>query len=264
MRTSDANWEKKIQEKGQFLKPQFLNVKAKSGRSIHGIALHSLDSLPLVVMVHGSPGASDAFLDYFCDTNFTKKARLLSIDRPGFGFTAGFGTPEPDLQVQAEAVEALVNQLAPNQKVILVGHSLGGPVIVRFAMDYPERTAGLVVVAGSVDPAQEQHPWWQTVVDWPPVKWLIPKPLWTSNAEIIPLEIELKKMLPLWPHITCPVRIVHAVDDSLVPIANAAFAQKMLVNCSDLKQEILPSGDHFILWTRMDKVKAAIESLFNQ
>ena len=61
-------------------------------------------------------------------------------------------------------------------------------------MDYPEQTAGLVIVAGSVDPSQEEHPWWQSVVNIPPVKWLIPKPLWTSNAEIIPLEKELENL----------------------------------------------------------------------
>lgn len=259
MRTSDAAWVKKLQEKGQYIAPQFLDVEDKNGRSIHAVAIHLADSLPLVVLVHGSPGASDAYIDYLSDTLLSQKARLVAIDRPGFGYTAGFGKPEPSLEKQAAAVQAITSRLAPNQKVILVGHSLGGPVIARFAIDFPEQTAGLVLVAGSVDPAMEEHPWWQTVVDLPPVQWLIPKPLWTSNAEIIPLEKELEMMRPLWPRITCPVYILHATDDRLVPKANADFAQKMLVNCPDLKMDILPAGDHFILWSRQDKVKQAIE-----
>lgn len=258
MRTSDANWAKKLQQKGQTIAPQFLDVPDANGCRIHAVAISASDSLPLVAMVHGSPGASDAYLDYLADTNLSKLARMVSIDRPGFGYTEGFGKPEPSLQAQVAALYAITNHLAPHQKVILVGHSLGGPVIARFAMEYPELTARLILVAGSIDPAQEKHPWWQKAVDVPPLKWITPKPLWTSNAEIIPLEKELEQMLPLWPRITCPVTIIHATNDRLVPIANVDFAQKMLVNCPDLNIEILPSGDHFILWNRVGKIAAAI------
>ncbi len=254
MRTSDADWIKKLQKKGQPLSPHFLDVKTENGRNIHVVTINAADSLPLVVMSHGSPGASDAFIDYLADTILTRKARLVTYDRPGFGYTTGFGKPEPSLEAQAASVHAIAKQLAPGQKIILVGHSLGGPVIVRFAMDYPAQTAGLVIVAGSVDPRQEEHPWWQTVIDVPPVKWIIPKALWTSNAEIIPLEKELEKMLPLWPKITCPVTIIHAIDDQLVPVGNADFAQKMLINCPNLKLDILRDGDHFILWSRKEIV----------
>ncbi|MFN0033853.1 MAG: alpha/beta fold hydrolase [Saprospiraceae bacterium] len=264
MRTPDADWAKKLREKGQPIAPQFLDVQDKNGRRIHAVAISKTDSLPLVVLVHGSPGASDAYLDYLADTSLAQIARLVAIDRPGFGYTEGFGKPEPSLENQAAAVQAIAAHLAPQQKVVLVGHSLGGPIIARFAMDYPELTAGLVVVAGSIDPAQEEHPWWQAVVNAPPVKWLTPKPLWASNAEIIPLEKELEKMPPLWPRITCPVRIVHAVNDRLVPVANADFAKKMLVNCLDLKMEILPDGDHFILWSRRERVTEHLFQLLEQ
>ncbi len=264
MRTSDAAWAKKLKEKGQLARPHFLDVKDKAGRRIHAVVISAADSLPLVVLVHGSPGSSDAYLDYLADTTFAQSARLVSLDRPGFGYTEGRNRPEPSLEAQAAAVYAVVNQLAPQQKVVLVGHSLGGPVIARFAMDYPGQTAGLVIVSGSVDPAQEEHPWWQTVVDVPPVKWITPKPLWTSNAEIIPLEKELETMIPLWPRVTCPVRIIHASNDRLVPVANADFAKKMLVNCPDLSVEILPKGDHFILWSRPGIIKKAVEDLLKK
>jgi len=254
MRTSDAEWAKKLQQKGQRIGPKVLDIADRNGRRIHAVAISAADSLPLVALVHGSPGSADVFLDYLSDTLLTRKARLVAIDRPGFGYTDGFGKPEPSLEAQASALQAIVNQLAPNQKVLLVGHSLGGPIIAKFAIDYPTQTAGLIIVAGSIDPLQEEHPWWQTVVDLPPVKWLIPKAFWASNAEIIPLKKELEKLLPFWSRITCPVTIIHATDDRLVPVGNAAFGQKMLVNCPDLKLEILPDGDHFILWSRPELI----------
>ena len=106
-RSSDAVWTKKLAEKGQTLAPQFLNVTDRFGRNVHAVSVSSSDSLPLVVMVHGSPGASDAYLDYLADTLLSKKVRMVSLDRPGFGYTSGFGKPEPSMEAQAAAVRAL-------------------------------------------------------------------------------------------------------------------------------------------------------------
>ena len=266
MRTPDRQWPEKMRQQGQTLPPRFLDVPAGAltDRIIHAVAVGTADTLPLVVFVHGSPGSADAYLKYLSDTALSRAARMVTIDRPGFGYTSGFGCPEPSQTAQAAAVLAVVNQLAPRQKVVLVGHSLGGPVICRFAMEYPERAAGLVVVAGSIDPSQEEHPWWQSAIHPPPLKWLIPKSLWTSNAEIIPLEQELQQMLPLWPRIVCPVRVIHAVNDRLVPVANADFARRVLVNCPDLRVDILPDGDHFILWSRQELVRKAILELLSK
>ncbi len=261
MRTPDREWPEKLQKAGQTLPPQFLDVPDPDGRMIHAVSVAAADSLPWVVMVHGSPGSADAYLPYLADTVLTRHARVLSIDRPGFGYTQDFGCPEGSLEKQAASVRAVVDRVAPQQKVWLVGHSLGGPVIARFAMDYPEQTAGLVLVAASVDPEQEKHPWWQAAIDPWPLKWLIPKSLWTSNAEIIPLESELKKMLPLWERIRCPVRVLHATDDRLVPVANTDFIRRMVSGTTDLKMEIYPEGDHFILWSKPAQVRQSLVEL---
>lgn len=258
MRTPAGKWPEEMQKKGQMLSPVFLDVPDKNGRMIRAVSVSQADTLPLVVLVHGSPGSADAFLNYLADTVLARKARLVTIDRPGFGYTQDFGKPERSMEAQAASVLAIVNELAPHQKVWLVGHSLGGPVIARFAMDYPEQTAGLVLVAASIDPELEEHPWWQSAIDPPPLKWIIPKSFWTSNAEIKSLEEELQKMKPLWADITCPVRVLHARNDRLVPVANVDFARRVLTNCPALTVEILPDGDHFILWNRYEIVRKAI------
>lgn len=258
MRTADRDWPAALREKGQYVPPAFLDIPDNTGRLIHAVAVSKSDSLPLVVLVHGSPGSADAFLGYLADTVLSGSVRLVTVDRPGFGYTQDFGKPERSLAIQAACVKAVADRLAPDQKIWLVGHSLGGPVIARFAMDYPEQTAGLVLVAASIDPEQEEHPWWQSAIHPPPLKWLIPKSFWTSNAEIKPLENELEKMLPLWKKVRCPVRVIHALDDRLVPVANAGFARRVLVNCPDLKVDILPDGDHFILWSRTEIVRKAL------
>jgi len=263
MRTPDAEWPNKLQQLGQTLSPHFIDVADATGRRIHAVWVGAHDSLPLLVLVHGSPGAADAYLTYLADTNLTNTHRLVAIDRPGFGYTEGFGQPESSLAAQAQAIRAVAQTLAPGKPVVLVGHSMGGPVICRFAMDYPDLTAGLVLVAASIDPEQEEHPWWQAAVDAAPLKWWTPQALWTSNHEIKSLEGELRSMLPLWANIHCPVRVVHAVDDKLVPVANADFAKRQLINSRNVQINTLASGNHFILWNHQDAVLTAIRSLAN-
>lgn len=263
MRTPDRDWPAKLHERGQTLTPTFHDIDMPGYRTIHAVSLNSDTSKPMIVFVHGSPGSADAFLSYLADTALSRLAGMVSIDRPGFGYTKGFGRAEGSLERQAAAVEAVVKALAPGKKVVLVGHSLGGPVIARFAMDYPEKTAGLVMVAASIDPDLEEHPWWQGAVDAPPLRWLTPKSLWTSNREIKLLEAELRHILPRWAGIRCPVTMVHAEDDRLVPFANVAFAKRVLVNCPDYREVTLPKGDHFILWSRQELVRDAIVEMVN-
>lgn len=260
MRTPDKDWQPKLQKLGQSQKAAFHDVHLPDGRNIHAISIGTASALPVLFFVHGSPGSADACLNYLGDTALSRQTKLVTIDRPGFGYS-DFGKPEPSLAKQAAAVKAIADKVAPNQPLILVGHSMGAPVIVRFAIDYPALTAGLVLVAGSVDPAQEAHPWWQKAVDNPPLSWLTPKSLWASNYEIRRLEQELDKMMPFWANIRCPVTILHAVDDQLVPYANVAFARQQLVHAAPLTVKTFDSGNHFILWNRYNDVKNAIQEM---
>ena len=89
-------------------------------------------------------------------------------------------------------------------------------------------------------------------------------PVWASNREIKLLEAELRKMMPHWENIRCPVTVVHAEDDQLVPYGNMAFTHKMLVNCPDYREISLQKGDHFILWSRQDLVRQAIQNMLQR
>ena len=262
MRTSAKQWPQDLAAKGQLAPVQHIHARSTTGRNMHAVTMDAPDSLPVVMGVHGSPGSADNYIDYLSDTALMRQVRFIAVDRPGFGYS-DYGEPEPSLIAQALDLLAILDTAAPGRKAILVGHSLGGPLIVRFAMDHPDRVAGLVIVAGSVDPDLEPDPWWQPAIDRAPLRWLIPRPLWVSNHEIMTLRYELQKMLPRWQRITCPVRVLHAVDDRLVPFGNAAFARAHLVGVNDLVVDTMGSGDHFILWNHRERVRAAILDLVN-
>jgi pimeloyl-ACP methyl ester carboxylesterase len=228
-----------------------------NGRNIH----YTKSGAPgeaLVLMVHGSPGSSDAMLDYLADTNLTKQALVVTVDRPGFGYS-DFGKAERSLSAQAQQLRPLVEKYrTPGKKTILIGHSYGGPLIARMAMDFPELVDGLVIVAGSIDPALEPDYWWARPLDWWALRWMLPPAFRVSNQEILPLKKELEAMLPFWADIRCPVTVIQGTKDSLVPAGNADFARRMLVNSRPLQVQMLEGEDHFIMWTKSTVISARI------
>ncbi|WP_229216388.1 alpha/beta fold hydrolase [Dyadobacter sp. 3J3] len=236
------------------VKPSFGFANVGS-RKIHYAEIGS-DTLPLVVFVHGSPGSWTAFIDFFKDSILYRHAHLVSVDRLGFG-KSGLGKVESSMQKQAEAIVAVITAAAPGSRALLVGHSLGGPVIARAAMDYPSQISGLILVAGSIDPNLEKKEWFRPILGSFPFRQLLPVDLDVSNREIRPLKGELTKMLPLWSNIRMPVTVIQGEVDDLVPPGNADFAKRMLVN-ANVTVQMIPEMNHFIPWRRPDLIRKAI------
>ena len=218
------------------------------------------ENLPLVVFVHGSPGSLSAFIEFLADTTLLKKTQLITVDRPGFG-ASNFGYAEPSLQKQAAYLKPILEAHKANRPIILVGHSLGGPLIARMAMDYPELVDGLVIVAGSIDPELEPNEiWFRAPLATPFLKWILPRSMRASNDEIYKLKPELQSMLPLWKNITAPTIVIQGSKDSLVPAGNADFAKKMMVN-APLKFVLVDGMDHFVPWSNPELIRSAILEL---
>ncbi len=227
------------------------------GRRMHYVSAGDR-SHPLVLLVHGSPGDWTAFEEYLDHVELLQEAWMLAVDRPGFG-SSGFGRPEPSLEVQARLLRPLLEK-ADARGAVLVGHSLGGSVIARMAMDFPARVAGLLLVAPAIDPQLEKLRWYNRLASLSAVRLLLPRALDTSNLEILPLRSELEKMLPLWPRVEAPTIVIHGSKDRLVPAANADFAGRALVNAPVDVRRVHDAG-HFILWERPDLVVQAILEL---
>ena len=219
------------------------------------------DSLPVVFFVHGSPGSWSAFVDFMKDTALLKKVKIVSVDRIGFGYSE-FGEGEKSLAKQAEYLLPIVQQYKkPGKKLILIGHSLGGPLIAKMAMDYPELIDNLIIVAGSISPYLEPHEkWFRIPLNFLPINVLIPKSFRASNLEILYLKPELMKMLPYWKNIHQPVTVIQGNKDQFVRPENAAFAKKMLVNSRKLEFIIVDDMNHFVPWSHPRLITSAIDS----
>ncbi len=219
------------------------------------------DSLPTAFFVHGSPGSWSAFVDFMKDTDLLKKVQIVSVDRNGFGYSE-LGEGEKSLEKQSENLLPIVQHFKKQgKKLILIGHSLGGPLIAKMAMDYPSLIDHLIIVAGAIDPALEPNEkWFRVPMNFTPIKLIIPKSFRASNIELLYLKPELIKMLPYWKNITQPVTIIQGNKDVLVNPANASFAKKMLTSSSKLTFVIKEDMNHFVPWSNPDLIKNAIDS----
>lgn len=209
---------------------------------------------PTVVFIHGSPGGWDAWAGYLQDAALLARARLIAVDRPGYGGSER-GRAEPSLAEQAKRIAAVIRVEGP--PAILVGHSLGGPIACQVGLDFPELSRSLLLLAPSIDPAMEEEKWFQVPASWGWVRACLPSELDVCNQEILPLKGQLELLLPRWAGMRPPVRLLQGTDDGLVPAENADFAERVLPK-ERLRVDRLAGMDHFIPWRRPELVAQAI------
>ncbi len=106
---------------------------------------------PAIVMIHGASSNLGSMRLPLGD-RLARNHRVILIDRPGHGWS-----PRDDLEnstpaMQAKVIDQVLEQLGID-RAILVVHSLAGVLGARMALDYPQRLAGLVMLAPVT------HPW---------------------------------------------------------------------------------------------------------
>jgi pimeloyl-ACP methyl ester carboxylesterase len=89
--------------------------------------------------------------------------RLIFIDRPGHGWSERRGADGSSPAYQAAVIRDVLDRLDVS-RVILVGHSWGGALALRFALDDPQRVAGLVVLAPPLYPFPRRLTWFYDVM----------------------------------------------------------------------------------------------------
>ena len=113
----------------------------------------STDGIPIRYEVRGKGKTAIVFVHgWSCNRsywneqlpNFAPKYKVVAIDLAGHG-ESGLGRKEWTMRAFGEDVIAVVKKLDLD-RVVLVGHSMGGPVILEAARRIPKRVIGLVGV----------------------------------------------------------------------------------------------------------------------
>src|SRR5262245_19589402 len=118
--------------------------------TVDGIPIHSSSSgggAKTLILVHGWTCDETSWKDNVPD--LSKHYRVITLDLPGHGKSGSTKDGMLTMDLFARAVEA-VRAEAKADKVILVGHSMGTPVIRQYARLYPQHVTALVIVDGVV------------------------------------------------------------------------------------------------------------------
>lgn len=247
-RISDDKAMDLFQRKGLDLKTDYVKV---NNREIHYTMVGN-DSLPTLVFLHGSPSSWNAFLQYMQDPALLFHYRMVSIDRPGFGYS-DFGYAV-SLEEQSLLLLPVLKEISNGKPLFLAGHSLGGPLAVKLAADAPELVKGIMLISGSVSPELEPKEQWRFLMENFPLNHFLPGSFKPSNTELVYFKDDVKKLVNDFPKVTAEVYIVHGDKDTWVPPGNVDFAKQHLVNAAKVETLMIPGGNHFIPWTHRKEI----------
>ena len=254
-RISDKKAKEKFSKVGVALHTDTVNV---DGFNIH-YAKTGNDTASTLFFVHGSPDSWTRYEEFMKDKDLLAKYRMVSIDRPGFGYSQ-FGDAK-NLEDQSKLISLFVRSIQNDKPIYAIGHSYGGPLIVKLQVDDQNLFDGLILLAAAVDPKEEKPERWRYIMKISPLKYLLPGAFRPSNTELVYLKEDLKELDKEWEEITCPVWIMHGDKDTYVPVANVDYAKKKLTNASSVEVKILKGADHFIPKERYEDIKEVLMKL---
>jgi pimeloyl-ACP methyl ester carboxylesterase len=117
-----------------------------AGARLHVVDIGPRDSgAPPVVMIHGASSNLETMRLPVGDM-LAKNRRVILIDRPGHGWSSRDRLSDSTPRVQAHMIEEALASLGVTGAVLVV-HSWAGSLGSLMALNYPERVAGLVMLA---------------------------------------------------------------------------------------------------------------------
>jgi pimeloyl-ACP methyl ester carboxylesterase len=142
---------------------QFMDVE---GVRLHvaelGLSRGSPGAEPAVVLIHGASGNMED-MRLALGERLAATHRVILIDRPGHGWSS---RPADDSYASPARQAALVTKALKQlgvRRAILVGHSWGGAFATAYALAYPDRTAGLVLLSAVTHPWSADPGWYNNL-----------------------------------------------------------------------------------------------------
>jgi pimeloyl-ACP methyl ester carboxylesterase len=122
-----------------------------AGARLHVMEMGPQDAPgPPVVLIHGATSSLETMRQPLGDM-LARRHRVILIDRPGFGWSTRDDLSNSSPATQARMIDEALGKLGIDRAIVVV-HSLAGALGALMALDYPQRVAGLVELAGVTYP----------------------------------------------------------------------------------------------------------------
>jgi pimeloyl-ACP methyl ester carboxylesterase len=122
-----------------------------SGATLHIVDIGPRDAAgPPVVMLHGASANLEVMRQPLGEP-LSKNHRVILIDRPGHGWSTRDRLEDSTPEIQGRMIDEALAKLGVSEAIFVV-HSWAGALGARMALDYPQRVAGLLMLAPVVYP----------------------------------------------------------------------------------------------------------------
>jgi pimeloyl-ACP methyl ester carboxylesterase len=111
---------------------------------------------PAILLIHGLGGQACHYT-YRLAGLLAEQYRVVTVDRPGSGYSERDAAHPADLGTQADALAALIDALQLGAALV-VGHSLGGAVALALAQRHPDKVKALALLAPLTQLPEEVPP----------------------------------------------------------------------------------------------------------
>jgi pimeloyl-ACP methyl ester carboxylesterase len=117
-----------------------------AGATLHIVDIGPRDAIgPPIVMLHGASSNLEVMRQPVGE-RLAKNHRVILIDRPGHGWSRRANRRDSTPELQGRMIDAALAKLGVGNAIFVV-HSWAGALGLRIALDYPQRVAGLVMLA---------------------------------------------------------------------------------------------------------------------
>lgn len=205
---------------------------------------------PILLLIHGAPGAWFGYKEYFNDSLLLKKYQIVAPDRAGYNKS---GNNVTSIEQQAELLKCLL-KLNNFQKVSILGRSYGAAIAAKMTAENPGLVENLLLVSPACHPKKEKFWWFSKPVNSKFVRFFLPVYVNSASDEKFTHRNELTKLLPDWQKIKCPVTILQGGNDWIIDTTNGRFVDSALVN-APRRFIFLPQNGHLLTEERYDLIR---------
>lgn len=225
------------------------------GRNVFGVRSGEACK-PAVLFIHGAPGDWQAWGRYLGDQALLDEVFMIAVDRPGYGQSKTENTQNVALHEQSSLIMRAVLK-EHKGPFLVVGHSYGGPVQVRMALEYPEQVDGMLILAGALDPELHRPRFYHRVAQTWAVGPFLSAPFRVANNEMMALDKDLARDIVRLEGIKTPITVIQGGRDWLVPPKNVNFIKDTFTG-ADVRLIFLEKEGHFIPWQQYGLVRDQI------